>query len=163
MAATNYARQRLRRPPYVIPAPDGQRRRTVRGRTKTEVPDRLRGLREDISSRVRAPAGYAVRQAVEDWLAFGLDGRSDATVAKYRYVLKPVTQQIGRAVLRDLTAHDVLRALTVLAREQSSATVAIAHNALTRAIRHAESRDFVRRNVSALVDTPAGQSGRPRR
>jgi integrase len=76
-------------------------------------------------------------------------------------VLKPVVQQIGRAVLRDLTAHDVRRALTVLAREQSSATMAIAHNALTRAIRHAESRDLVRRNVSALVDTLGGQTGRP--
>jgi len=51
-------------------------------------------------------------------------------------------------VLRNLTAHDVRRALTVLAREQSSATVAIAHNALTRAIRHAESRDLLRRNVT---------------
>jgi len=76
-------------------------------------------------------------------------------------VLKPVAQQIGRAVLRDLRAHDVQRALTVLAREHSSATVAIAHNALTRAIRHAESRDLVRWNVSAFVGMPDGQAGRP--
>lgn len=80
-------------------SPDGKRlRRTVRGRTKTEVRDRLRGLREDISSSVRAPAGYTVRQAVEDWLESGLDGRSVSTIAKYRYVLKPVTQQIGREI-----------------------------------------------------------------
>jgi integrase len=39
--------------------------------------------------------------------------------------------------------------------------VAIAHNALTRAIRHAEGRDLVRRNVAALVDSPKGQVGRP--
>jgi integrase len=76
-------------------------------------------------------------------------------------VLKPVSQQIGRAVLRDLTTHDVQKALSVLAREQSTTTVAIAHNALTRAIRHAESRDLVRRNVSVLIDTPDGQAGRP--
>jgi hypothetical protein len=143
-------------------SPDGKRRRrSVRGRTRTEVRDKLRGLKEDISSSVRGPAGYTVRHAVEDWLDTGLDGRSESTVAKYRSVLKPVVQQIGWAVLRDLTAHDVRRALTVLAREQSSATVAIADNALTRAIRHAESRDLVRRNVSSLVDTPAGQKGRP--
>jgi integrase len=134
-------------------SPEGKRRRRpVRGRTKTEVRDKLRELKEDISSSVRAPAGHTVRQAVEDWLESGLDGRSEATISKYRFVLKPVVQQIGRAVLR---------ALTVLAREQSSATMAIAHNALTRAIRHAESRDLVRRNVSALVDTPGGQTGRP--
>ena len=53
------------------------------------------------------------------------------------------------------------RALTALAKDRSSATVTIAHNALTRAIRHAEARDMVRRNVSALTDTPKGQDGRP--
>ncbi len=35
------------------------------------------------------------------------------------------------------------------------------HNALTRAIRHAEARDLVGRNVATLVDTPKGQAGRP--
>jgi integrase len=49
----------------------------------------------------------------------------------------------------------------VLAKDRSSATVAIAHNALRRAIRHAEARDIVRRNVSALTDAPTGQDGRP--
>jgi integrase len=143
-------------------SPDGKRRRRkVSGRTKTEVREKLRGLREDISANVQAPAGYTVRQAIEDWLQDGLDGRSEATVTKYRYVLKPVTEKIGRAVLRELTANDVRRALAGLAKEQSSSTVAIAHNALTRAIRHAESRDKVRRNVSVLVDTPKGQTGRP--
>ena len=60
-----------------------------------------------------------------------------------------------------MTANDVRQVLTRLAKEQSSSTVAIAHNALTRAIRHAEARDLVRRNVSALIDTPHGQIGRP--
>jgi hypothetical protein len=48
-----------------------------------------------------------------------------------------------------LTAHDVRQALAALAEDRSSATVAIAHNALTRMIRHAEGRDLVRRNVAA--------------
>jgi integrase len=142
--------------------PDGRRRRrTVRGHTKTEVRDKLRALREEISANVQAPASYSLGQAIDDWLDAGLDGRAESTIAKYRYVLKPVTERIGRAVLRDLTAHDVHQALNALAREQSTSTVAIAHNALTRAIRHAESRDLVRRNVSALIDTPKGQVGRP--
>src|ERR1022692_4451968 len=143
-------------------SPDGKRRRrTVRGRTKTEVRDKLRNLREDIASGVQSPATYSVRQAVDDWLRDGLDGRSATTVAKYSLVLKPVLELIGRAPLKDLTAQDVHRALTGLAKDRSSATVAIAHNALTRAIRHAEARDIVRRNVSALTDTPKGQDGRP--
>lgn len=40
-------------------------------------------------------------------------------------------------------------------------TVQKAHNCLTRAIRDAEARDLVRRNVSTLVDTPRGKEGRP--
>jgi integrase len=35
------------------------------------------------------------------------------------------------------------------------------HNALTRAIRHAEARDLVRRNVAMLIDTLKGQAGQP--
>jgi integrase len=60
-----------------------------------------------------------------------------------------------------LTAHDVRRALVQLAAVRSSRTVAIAHNALTRALRHAEANRHVMHNVAALVDTPKGQSGRP--
>jgi len=55
----------------------------------------------------------------------------------------------------------VRRALVQLAEDHSSRTVTIAHNALTRAIRHAEANRHVVHNVAALVDTPKGQSGRP--
>jgi hypothetical protein len=137
-----------------------RRRRTVRGRTKTEVRDKLRALREDIAASVKVPAAYTVQRAVDDWLASGLDGRSRSTATKYRLVVKPLVERLGRASLRELTADDVWVALTALAESRSSATVAIAHNALTRAIRHAEARDLVRRNVSALIDTPRGQAGR---
>ncbi len=143
-------------------SPGGKRRRrTVRGRTKTEVRDKLRGLRDDIAVGVGTPAAYAVQQAVDDWLSSGLDGRSAVTVTKYRHVLKPVLELIGRASLRELTAHDVRKALTSLGKDRSTSTVAIVHNALTRAIRHAEARDLVRRNVAALTDSPKGQQGRP--
>jgi hypothetical protein len=46
-------------------------------------------------------------------------------------------------------------------RRYSSAAVAMGHNALTRAIRHAEARDLIGRNVALLVETPKGQAGRP--
>jgi hypothetical protein len=39
--------------------------------------------------------------------------------------------------------------------------VGMTHAGLTRAIRHAEANDKVRRNVATLVDAPAGQEGRP--
>src|SRR6266700_3770782 len=59
-----------------------RRRRTVRGRTKTEVRDKLRDLREEIAVGVRSPASYSVRQAVDDWLTWAhvdLDGQPDAS------------------------------------------------------------------------------------
>jgi integrase len=48
-----------------------------------------------------------------------------------------------------------------MAATHSTRTLQKGHNCLTRAIRHAEGQDLVRRNVSALVDTPRGLEGRP--
>lgn len=39
----------------------------------------------------------------------------------------------------------------------------IAHNALTRAPRHAEANRHILHNAAALIDTPKGQRGRPSR
>ena len=68
---------------------------------------------------------------------------------------------IGARRLRELTAEDVQQALTAMARRYSSAAVAMGHGALTRAIRHAEARDLVARNVAMLVDIPKGRVERP--
>src|SRR5258705_13771618 len=48
-----------------------------------------------------------------------------------------------------------------MAATHATRTLQKAHNCLTRAVRHAEGQDLVRRNVSALVDTPRGLEGRP--
>ena len=48
-----------------------------------------------------------------------------------------------------------------MAATHATRTLQKAHNCLTRAVRHAEGQDLVRRNVSALVDTPRGREGRP--
>jgi integrase len=142
--------------------PDGKRiRRKVSGKTKTIVQDRLKALHADLETGVRASPNYTVRRAAEDWLAEGLDGRSAKTVKKNENVLAPILATIGARRLRELTAADVYLALTTMAQRYSSAAVAMGHNALTRAIRHAEARDLVGRNVALLVETPKGQAGRP--
>jgi integrase len=135
----------------------------VRGQTKTEVRDKLRDLHSDIEAGIRKPKVVTVQEAAEDWLAHGLDGRSAATVRKNRDVLTAVLAIIGRKRLRELTAADVHAALVSVAASRTTATVAVAHNCLTRLIRYAEARDLVRRNVSALVDTPKGRPGRQSR
>ena len=142
--------------------PDGRRiRRKVSGKTKAVVQDRLKALHGDLESGVRAKPNYTVRYAAEDWLKEGLDGRSAITIKKNEHILAPILAMIGARRLRELTAGEVHQALTAMARNYSSAAVAMGHNALTRAIRHAEARDLVGRNVAVLADTPKGQVGRP--
>jgi integrase len=126
--------------------------------------DRLRELHRDLEQGIVPKAGYAnytVRQAAEDWLRKGLDGRSAKTIKTNENVVEPILKVIGARKLRELTAADVRQALARMASKYSSATVTKGHLALKRAIRHAEANDLVARNVAALVDTPKGQEGRP--
>jgi hypothetical protein len=145
---------------------DGKRiRPRVYGRTKTEVRDKLRKLKEQLDAEqnkgpeASPPLEVTVRECAETWLAEGLYA-SAQTIRKNRDCLRPVLEAIGGKQLRELSADDVHRALSKMAATRASATVSIAHSALTRAIRHAEARDLVGRNVAALVDTPKGRAGR---
>jgi integrase len=144
---------------------DGTRtRRKVSGTTKAAVADKLRDLHAQLDKWVTPKAGYAhysVRQAAQDWLAHGLDGRSAKTVTKNQNVLEPILKVIGARKLRDLTTADVRQALAAMAAGYSTAAVSMGHLALKRAIRHAEASDLVSRNVATLADTPKGREGRP--
>jgi integrase len=141
-----------------------RQRRKVSGKTKAAVVDKLRDLHLQLDKGITPKAGYThytVRQAAEDWLATGLDGRSPKTITKNQNVLEPILAVIGARKLRDLTAADVRQALAAMAARYSTAAVSMGHLALKRAIRHAEANDLVSRNVAALADTPKGQDGRP--
>jgi integrase len=144
---------------------DGKRtRRKVSGQTKAAVIDKLRDLHNQLDKGITPKAGYVhytLRQAANDWLATGLDGRSPKTVTKNQNVLEPILKVTGARKLRELTAADVRRALSEMAAGYSTAAVSMGHLALKRAIRHAEANDLVSRNVAALADTPRGQQGRP--
>jgi len=144
------------------PGPDGQRRRKkVSGKNKTEVRARLAELHDELDDGVVTNAAYTVAQAINDWLADGLAGRAPKTVSTQREVLEPLIDIIGTVPLRELSAPTVRSALKDLAATRATRTVGMTHAGLTRAIRHAEANDKVRRNVATLVDPPAGQEGRP--
>jgi integrase len=141
---------------------DGKRlRRTVLGRTKQEVRDKLKALHAELDAGVRSSVGYTVRRAVEDWLREGLDGRSERTRILYTGLLQPVLETIGAKPLRDLTAGDVRAALVQLTSRYSTRSLQITRNSLDRAIQHAQANDLVARNVAALVRPPRGRTGRP--
>ena len=62
-------------------SPAGTRiRKKVTGRTKTEVRDKLRELHKQVEGGLRPRRRYTVEDALEDWLAVGLDGLSARTV-----------------------------------------------------------------------------------
>lgn len=89
-----------------------RQRRKVSGTTKTAVLDKLRDLHQNLDKGIVPKTGYArytVRQAAEDWLAHGLDGRSAKTVTTNRNVLQPVLAVIGRRKLRELSVANVRR------------------------------------------------------
>jgi integrase len=136
-------------------------RRKVSGKNRAVVQERLKALHSDLDSGVKASPNYTLRRAAQDWVTEGLEGRSAKTVKKNENVLAPILTAIGSRRLREVTADDVRQALAAMAGRYSTAAVAMGHNALTRAIRHAEGRDLVGRNVATLVDTPKGQAGRP--
>ena len=136
-------------------------RRKVSGQTKAEVKDKLKTLHSELDAGIRTTAAYTVEKAVTDWLDEGLPGRAAKTVEVNRDSLRPLLAVIGTIPLRDLTVQDVRTALAKMAATHATRTLQKAHNCLTRALRHAEGQDLVRRNVSALVDTPRGREGRP--
>jgi integrase len=136
-------------------------RRKVFGRTKTEVKLKLRELRRDMENGVRPSATYTVGAALDDWLANGLSGRSARTKELYRDTVKPLRERLGDVKLRELTAGDVQETMDALAGRLSTRSLQITRLCLERAIRHAEVRDLVGRNVAALIKAPAGRAGRP--
>ena len=145
-------------------APGGSRiRKKVTGRTKAEVRGKLRELHQEVDSGLRPKQGYTVNDALEDWLAHGLDGVSARTVTLYKGTIVPLLREhLGTVKLKDLTAGDVQNALTALASRMSTRTVQISRNVLVRAIRQAERDGLAARNVAALVKPPKGQGpGRP--
>ena len=119
------------------------------------------------SSTRASPPGrqrhYTVRHAAEDWLATGLDGRSPKTIKKNQNVLDadPGNHRRPQAPRADRRRRPAGAGGD--GPGYSSAAVAMGHNALNRAIRHAEANDLVSRNVATLADTPKGQGdGRAR-
>ncbi len=62
---------------------DTRIRRKVTGRTKGEVRSKLRELHQEVDSGLRPRQSYTVNDALDDWLAHGLDDVSARTVTLY--------------------------------------------------------------------------------
>ncbi|GAA1011351.1 site-specific integrase [Acrocarpospora pleiomorpha] len=143
--------------------PDGRRIRIKRkAKTITKVKDKLIEAVKDLESGVKNPENYTVADAVKDWLSKGLkehDAKTITTLAILAH--KHVIPLIGKVKLKRLRADVVDDWLDGLTEELSTSTLQRIHSILKRAIRHAQARDMVLRNVAELVTTPKGTDGRP--
>ena len=99
---------------------------------------------------------------MSDFLDQGMKGKSPETVSNYRSLAgHHLIPYLGAARLKKLTADELDTWMDDRAEELSSRTLRLIHQILERAIRHAQARDKVRRNVASLIIVPDGQEGRP--
>ncbi|MER6828956.1 tyrosine-type recombinase/integrase [Streptosporangium sp. NPDC000563] len=141
----------------------GKRLRVKRkGKTKAQVRDKLREAVEDLEAGIKTEVKYSVEDAVNDFLEKGLKGKAKSTVDNYRSLArKNLIPQIGAIKLKELTADYLDKWLDERAEELSTRSLRLVHQILERAIRQAQARDRVRRNVASLVIVPEGQEGHP--
>jgi integrase len=137
-------------------------RRTVTGKTRAAVKDKLDDLKDEIKAGIRTPATYTVGQCVHDWLdSLTLD---PGTVASYRsQAEKWIYPKIGRAKLKTFTATDAERFLHDIGNHLSKRSLVMIKSTLVRSIKRAQKHDLIGRNVAALADLPEGRPGRPSR
>jgi integrase len=141
--------------------PDGRRDRiTVRGKTKTEVKEKLRDKHQELAAGIRTAASYTVERCLNDWLQT-LNTQATSTVTGYRIMSRHLIGLIGSIKLADLKARDVQFALAKLAARLSTRSVTLARMILAQAIRNAMVNDLAFRNVAELVSVPKGKPGRP--
>jgi integrase len=133
------------------------------GKTKTAAKERLKEIIRDYEDGLAiAPHNYTVAHAVNDWLTYGLSGRSGNTVENQRILAENhVIPALGARKLRELSAEDVDKWLAEKAQELSTRTLRTIRSILRRAVERAQARDKVKRNVVLLCEVPTGRPGRP--
>jgi len=143
--------------------PNGKRSvKTATATTKTAAKNRLKELLRDHDDGLQTSSRFTVANAIDDWLAFGLSGRSEMTVATCRYLANThLLPELGRRKLHQLTAEEVDRWLARKSKKLSRATLQRLLSILRRAISRQQARDRIRRNVALLIEVPEGTLGRP--
>lgn len=139
------------------------------GKTKTAAKKALDDIMDDYREGIApGPEGYTVADAVNDWLTYGLSNRSEATRANRRTLAEThIIPAVGARKLRGrpgddnvLSADDVDKWLAEKANYLATSTLQRIRGMLANAIRRAQARDKVSRNVVLLCDCPTGKEGR---
>ncbi|MGW5734809.1 MULTISPECIES: site-specific integrase [Streptomyces] len=133
------------------------------GMTKTAAKAKLKDVLRDYEDGLAiAPTGYTVKDAVTDWLTYGLNGRDESTLTTNTILCNThVIPALGARKLRDLSADDVDKWLGAKSKVLSTRSLEAIRSCLNRAVKRAMARDKVKRNVVELCSVPAGRPGRP--
>jgi hypothetical protein len=111
----------------------------ARGRTKTEARRKLNAIIRDYEDGLVTGAyGYTVADAVQDWLAFGLNGRDGNTITKCTILANThIIPALGARKLRDLSADDIDVWLAAIAQVLGTRSLREVRSVLKRAITRA--------------------------
>jgi integrase len=143
-------------------ARDGRRRIKVTAKEKSEAKDKLDEALRKIKECVPiSSAMETVTETLHLWLERGLDRKkikTQNTIDSLTWaVKKQLIPAIGGYRLRDLECEHVEDMLAdMAAKNMSSSSLTRVHTTLTRALKWAQRRGKVYRNVSDLVETPIG-------
>jgi integrase len=134
-----------------------RQRRSVRGATEQEARQKLRQIEaEFILGKPVADGSIRLGRFLEEWLTTTIEPNclSVNTAASYRGIVeRHLIPSLGAKRLRDLTVIDVDHLLhQKYEAGLSGSTVQRIRMILVKALRHAERRDFVHRNVASLTD-----------
>lgn len=143
--------------------PDGtgrRRRRKVTGRTKTEARRKMRQLQRRLEDGLPTGDGsMTLGDFLERWLVEVLPARSrvqaKSTVTNYRWAAGHAIRGLGRRRLNELTPENVEALLRHLAEKgMARNSVMRVRSVLVMALKHAQRRDIVARNVAELSEMP---------
>ena len=135
-----------------------QVRRKRMARTYAEARTKLRELQRDVEAGI-TPDKMTVAAFFEKWLGRQRSaGKSPNTVANYEWAIDGHIRPIlGHLVLRELRADDVDDLLMKMAEDgKAKNTMMRVRAVLVMALKDAERRGLVLKNVAALTSTPAG-------
>lgn len=111
--------------------------------TKTELLRKVSEAQAAIETGLEVSGHYTVSDALDTFLAVGLEGLAPRTVQLQEFNVKLLKAQLGAYRLRDPSAAQVRDGLVAIARDHATRSVALCKNTLERAIRLAQAEERV--------------------
>ncbi|CAN5619188.1 site-specific integrase [soil metagenome] len=140
------------------PGADGKRRRRkVTGPSRADVAERLSVMRQQAAQGLPVAAGdLTVAALLDRWITDVLPTKVESgTVDSYRWAAEHIRPALGARRVTKLTPEDVEGFLKAKSATLGRSSLVRIRAVLGQALRWAEKRGYVARNVASLADMPA--------